>query len=207
MTSDAHAPPYPAIDPENAERPETLEEAVGQRLLVSFDALTRLDLAFLRLLRTRGHARPIERLVIRYTVMGEHAALWHAIAVLGFVLDRRDRGVYVRSVVAIVLTQAANFAAKNLIARARPLLEDLPPLVPTISGLSTPSAHASTSFAAATSMSEALPKLPLWAAALVMTISRPYMGVHYPSDSLAGALLGAFIARRVRRAQRSLAGR
>src|ERR671916_757527 len=104
-------------------------------------------------------------------------------------------------------THAANFLCKRLIARARPLIEDLPPLVPTISGLSTPSAHASTSFAAASSLGEALPRLPLWAAALVMTLSRPYMGVHYPSDSLAGAVLGALVAREARRAHRRLARR
>jgi membrane-associated phospholipid phosphatase len=205
--TEVHATAYPEVDPENAARPETLEEAAGRRLLVSFDALTRVDLALLRLLRTRGHARLIERLVVRYTVTGEHAALWHAIALLGVLLHRGRRRIYMRSIVAIALTQAANFLAKNLIARARPLIEDLPPLVPTISGLSTPSAHASTSFAAASSLSDALPAPPLYLAALVMALSRPYMGVHYPSDSLAGMALGALVAREVRRAHRTLDAR
>lgn len=205
--TDTHATATPPVDLDAADRPATFEEAVGRRLLVSFDAVTRLDLAALRILRTRAHARPIERLVLRYTIAGEHAALWHAIAVLGLVLDRRARAIYLRSIAAIAATQAANFLCKRLIARARPLIEDLPPLVPTISGLSTPSAHASTSFAAASSLGEALPRLPLWAAALVMTLSRPYMGVHYPSDSLAGAVLGALVARAARRAHRRLARR
>jgi membrane-associated phospholipid phosphatase len=156
------------------------------------------------LLRTRGHARPVERLVLRYTILGEHAALWHALAVLGVLLHRGHRRVYFRAISAIMLTQAANYGAKSLIARARPLIEDLPPLVPTISGLSTPSAHASTSAAAASSLRETLPRPPLYLAALVMTFSRPYMGVHYPSDSLAGVLLGTAIARATRRAHRRL---
>jgi membrane-associated phospholipid phosphatase len=202
-TQATHVP----VEPDESPRPETLEEAAGRRLAVSFDALTRVDLALLRLLRTRGHAPVVERLVLRYTHLGEHAALWHAVALAGVLLDRRQRAVYVRSVVAIALTQAANFLAKNLIARARPLIDDLPPLVPTISGLSTPSAHASTSFASASSLSDVLPRPPLWVAALVMTLSRPYMGVHYPSDSLAGAALGAFVARGARRAHRSLDAR
>ena len=205
--TDAQATVPPTVEPDDASRPATFEEAAGRRLLVSFDALTRLDLAFLRLLRTRGHAPIVERLVLRYTHMGEHAALWHSIALLGVLLDRRARAVYLRSITAIMATQALNFAAKNLIARARPLIEDLPPLVPTISGLSTPSAHASTSFAAASALSDALPAPPLWVAALVMTLSRPYMGVHYPSDSLAGAALGAVVAREARRVQRTLAER
>jgi len=195
---------YPSVEPEDPHRPETLEEAVGRRLLVSFDTLTRLDLAALRVLRTRGHARPVEWLLLRFTVSGEHAAFWHAIAALGALLHGRRRSVYLRATAAIVVTQAANTIAKTIIQRARPLLEDLPPLAPTISGLSTPSAHASTSFAAASSLSEALPRAPLYAAALVMTLSRPYIGVHYPSDSLVGAALGTLVAHEARRAHRRL---
>jgi membrane-associated phospholipid phosphatase len=202
--TDAQATAHPDVEPH---QPETLEEAAGHRLLVSFDALTRIDLGLLRILRTRGHARPLERLVLRFTHMGEHAALWHAIALVGVLLDRERRGVYLRAMVAITITQAANFLAKNLIARARPLIEDLPPLVPTISGLSTPSAHASTSIAAASSLSDALPATPLYVTALAMALSRPYMGVHYPSDSLAGAALGALVAREVRRAHEARSAR
>ncbi|MDQ3240624.1 MAG: phosphatase PAP2 family protein [Actinomycetota bacterium] len=192
--------PYPGTESEDAPRPETLEEEVGRRLLVSFDRLTRIDLALLRLLRTRGHARAVEVLVLRYTHWGEHAALWHVIAGLGAMLDRGQRGVYLRAIGTIMLTQAANFVAKTIISRARPLLEDLPPLSPTISGLSTPSAHASTSAAAASALGEALPHPPLYAAAFLMAISRPYLGVHFPSDTVAGIALGAVVARATRRA-------
>ncbi len=191
--------PYPGTESENAPRPETLEEEAGRRLLVSFDRLTRLDLALLRILRTRGHARPLEAVVLRYSSWGEHAALWHAVVAIGVLLDRRLRTTYLRAMVAIALTQGANLVAKTLIRRARPLLEDLPPLSPTISGLSTPSAHASTSAAAASTLSDALPRLPLYSAAAVMALSRPYIGVHYPSDTAAGVALGLLIARAVRR--------
>ena len=191
--------PYPGTESENAPRPKTLEEEVGRRLLVSFDRLTRLDLALLRILRTRGHARPLEVLVLRYSRWGEHAALWHVVVALGALLDRRLRSTYLRATIAIALTQAANVLAKTLIRRARPLLEDLPPLSPTIGGLSTPSAHASTSAAAASALSDALPRLPVYFAAAVMALSRPYIGVHYPSDTAAGIALGLLIARAVRR--------
>ncbi len=205
--NEAESIPYPGTESENAPRPETLEEEIGRRLLVSFDRLTRLDLALLRVLRTRGHARPLEVLVLRYSRWGEHAALWHAVVALGALLDRRLRTTYLRATVAIALTQAANVVAKTLIRRARPLLEDLPPLSPTISGLSTPSAHASTSAAAASALSEALPRLPVYLAAAVMALSRPYIGVHYPSDTAAGIALGLLIARAVRRGHARLEGR
>ena len=199
--------PYPGTETENEPRPETLEEEAGRRLLVSFDRLTRLDLALLRILRTRGHARPIEVVVLRYSRWGEHAALWHALAALGALLDRRLRTTYLRATLIITLTQAANFVAKTLIRRARPLLEDLPPLSPTISGLSTPSAHASTSAAAASALSDALPRLPVYFAAAVMAVSRPYIGVHFPSDTAAGVALGLLVARAVRRGHARREGR
>ena len=38
-----------------------------------------------------------------------------------------------------------------------------------------------------------LPAPPLYAAAGAMALTRPYLGVHYPSDVVAGALLGTAI--------------
>src|SRR5829696_10163292 len=109
--TDAQATISPDPEAYEAPRPETLEEAAARRLLVSVDTLTRIDLLFLRMLRTRGHTPLVERLVLRYTRMGEHAALWHAVAVVGVVFDRRRRAVYARSMFAIAATQTANFLA------------------------------------------------------------------------------------------------
>ena len=153
-----------------------------------------LDLRLLRLLRTRGHAPPIERAVSIYSHLGENAALWYAIAGLGAVVHARRRRAYGRAARRILLAQLANAAAKVAIRRARPLLEDLPSLSPTVSGLSHPSAHATTSFAAAGTLCGALPRGPLYAAATAMAVSRPYLGVHYPSDVVVGAMLGTALA-------------
>jgi undecaprenyl-diphosphatase len=60
--------------------------------------------------------------------------------------------------------------------------------------LSYPSAHASTSFAGARALAAAWPAAPLYALATAMAVSRPYIGVHYPSDVVAGAALGSAIA-------------
>jgi membrane-associated phospholipid phosphatase len=73
-------------------------------------------------------------------------------------------------------------------------MDGLPPLVPTGSDISYPSAHASTSFAGARALARAWPGTPLYAAAAAMALSRPYVGVHYPSDIVAGALLGVAVA-------------
>ena len=55
------------------------------------------------------------------------------------------------------------------------------------------SAHASSSFAAARAYARLVPGAPLYAIATAMALSRVYLGVHYPSDIAAGALLGTLV--------------
>jgi undecaprenyl-diphosphatase len=138
-----------------------------------------VDLALLRLLRTRGHPPALERAARLYARAGENGMLWFAIALVA-----RDR----RALRVVLAALLANTAVKQVVRRPRPTLADLPPLAATVSGLSYPSAHAATSFAAAGALS--LPALPLYAAAGAMALTRPYLGVHYPSDVAAGAALG-----------------
>jgi decaprenylphosphoryl-5-phosphoribose phosphatase len=158
--------------------------------------LAALDLKLLRLLRTRGHWPPLERAVQAYATAGENGLLWHGMAVAGMAVHPGSRSTYARAMRVTLVTLVVNFAVKQLVRRARPILEEeLPALVPTLSGRSYPSAHSSTSFAAAGALAEALPARPLYLAATAMAVSRPYLGVHYPSDCVAGALLGRALER------------
>ena len=159
--------------------------------------LAALDLRLLRLLRTRGHTPAVETALIKLAQAGENGFLWNAIAVVGGTLSARRRDDYVRAIEIVLATLLLNTAVKYTVRRARPILEEeLPALTPVLSGRSYPSAHASTSFAGARALAVAgLPSAPLHAAATAMALSRPYLGVHYPSDVLAGAVLGDALAR------------
>jgi membrane-associated phospholipid phosphatase len=87
-----------------------------------------------------------------------------------------------------------NYLVKVVVRRHRPELAGLPPLTATVSRLSFPSAHATTSFAAAGAFGALAPAGALYPVASAFAVSRPILGVHYPSDVVAGALLGSAIA-------------
>jgi membrane-associated phospholipid phosphatase len=160
--------------------------------------LAALDLRLLRLLRTRGHTPPVEISLIQLARAGENGLLWYVIALAGAALDRRGhRDAYFRAMKIVLATLVANTVVKQTVRRARPVLEaELPALTPVLSGRSYPSAHTSTSFAGARALAAAgLPAAPLYAVAVAMGLSRPYLGVHYPSDILAGAFLGDAVGR------------
>jgi membrane-associated phospholipid phosphatase len=84
-----------------------------------------------------------------------------------------------------------NYAVKLIVKRPRPVLDGLPPLGGAPSSLSFPSAHAASSFAVATAMTRVEPVAALaFVLAFALALGRPYLGMHYPSDVLVGAVLG-----------------
>jgi undecaprenyl-diphosphatase len=145
--------------------------------------------------RTRGHSPALERTVAGFSKLGEHSAVWLAIGTAGALAQPARRSSWRRALRTILGVYAANTTIKLIVRRRRPQLEGLPPLTGTTTGLSFPSAHAATSFAAALAYSRrGLPAGPLYAMAAAMAASRVYLGVHHPSDVLAGAALGTAMA-------------
>jgi membrane-associated phospholipid phosphatase len=127
-----------------------------------------------------------------FSKLGEHGLGWQALALGGAALDRRRRSQWLHTARVIAASFVANQAVKFLFRRPRPDVPGLPPLTGTMSNRSFPSAHATTSAAAARLLSP-LVGVPLQPAALAMSLSRLYLGVHWPSDTAAGYVLGAAI--------------
>ncbi|HXC24085.1 MAG TPA: phosphatase PAP2 family protein [Solirubrobacteraceae bacterium] len=158
--------------------------------------LVRLDESLLRIARTCAHTPSRERSIKCFSKLGEHAGIWLALGTAESLLahgERRSR--WTRATGVVAGTYAVNTTLKLAVRRARPRLPGLPPLTSTPTRFSFPSAHSSTSFAGALAYSRVgFPAAPLYALAGALALSRLYLGVHYPSDVLAGALLGTTIA-------------
>jgi membrane-associated phospholipid phosphatase len=148
------------------------------------------DLRLYRAIRTNGHGPRTTPVVRTFSAAGEHAACWLALGAAGAVVDRPRRRRWARGAGVVLATYLLNTLIKGVVRRRRPLLEELPALIATPTQLSFPSAHAASSFAAARAYAGLLPRGPLLAAAALMGWSRVHLGVHYPSDIAAGALLG-----------------
>jgi undecaprenyl-diphosphatase len=128
----------------------------------------------------------------RLGAVGEWGAVWVAIGVAAAVADPRRRERWLRAVPVAPAAVGLNYLVKVAVRRDRPRLRRLAPLASAPSALSFPSAHATSSFAAATAMGRVEPgaRLPLYGLAAALCVTRPYLGMHYPSDVLAGAALG-----------------
>ncbi len=103
------------------------------------------------------------------------------------------------AIIFLVITsdQISSNLLKNFFGRIRPCnsLSDVHLLVHKTKSFSFPSSHAVNNFAVAAFLSKLFPHLK-WifiTIAGLVAFSRPYVGVHYPSDILFGALIGALI--------------
>ena len=162
-----------------------------------------LDRALFRAI-FRAKWAPLTVLLRAFTLAGTAGALWGFFAAAAFVAIVLATGrVELPVLVSRLLVPWAAIAgswfvaegAKHLFDRARPFISDteIAPLIKTPSSSSFPSGHSATAAAGAISLSAAYPALaPAFAlAGLLIALSRVYLGVHYPFDVLAGALIGA----------------
>lgn len=133
-----------------------------------------------------------------FTVISEKGLVWIALGIF-LVAFRRTRkiGIYYALSLAVAFS-LSELVIKDLVCRERPFIQDesLKLLISPPSGYSFPSSHSASSFASAAALFLHNRKYGLIAliAAFLIALSRVYFTVHYLTDILGGALLGALVA-------------
>ncbi len=163
------------------------------------EALSRLDTQIFYLFNTWLATPALDYLMVFITrkanFIWPFAVLWLFIFAIG---GRTVRTSLVMVLVAVLLSDFISTLLKGLFARPRPCqtLDGIRLLVGCGGSYSMPSGHATNIFAATVFLGLRFKKLliPLLAVAFLVGLSRIYVGVHYPSDVVAGALLGSLIA-------------
>ena len=138
----------------------------------------------------------LDNLMIALSWLGDNGLVWCVMAAI-LLARAHTRESGLSCVMALLLSLLlCNILLKNLVARPRPYdtLAWLQPLLPPLADFSFPSGHASSSFAAATACTltgrNVKWAVPAFALAILISFSRLYVGVHYPSDIVGGIVLG-----------------
>jgi len=132
--------------------------------------------------------------MIFFTTIGNVGMVWIAICVL-LLFNKKSRKAGFIGLIALLITEIlCNQLIKEWVQRERPFehIADFNLLIKNPNSYSFPSGHTTASFAVAIVISKYIRKLmiPTLVLAILISYSRMYLYVHYPSDILAGIILG-----------------
>lgn len=156
------------------------------------------DNAILNFIYNNMHSRFLDVLMPLISSVGNLAAIWIIIALI-FIVAKKYRMQGFMIIGAISLCGIiGNLLIKPFVARIRPYVFSTTVylLIPRLKDYSFPSGHAMAAFAAATVIYYSNRRLGAIAMILASLIafSRLYLYVHYPSDVIAGMLIGILVA-------------
>ena len=132
--------------------------------------------------------------IVFLTKLGNGGFFWLALSLVLLIPKRTRKAGLVSLISMVVCYIIVNLGIKPAVARLRPYdaYPFLHPIVPPQKEYSFPSGHTVNGFACSTILVRMLPKkawLPLVILAAVIALTRLYVGVHYPSDVIAGFLI------------------
>ncbi|WP_318361518.1 phosphatase PAP2 family protein [uncultured Agathobaculum sp.] len=161
---------------------------------ILIDIVHTMDYSILAYISEKWRGGSLDTVWKLFSLLGNYGAVWIALAVL-LLFFRKTRRAGLAMLIALGVGYAVgNVWLKELVMRPRPFVThtDLTPLLDPGDRWSFPSGHALSSFAAATALFFFHKKTGLLAYLLAACIafSRLYASVHYPTDVLAGAVLG-----------------
>lgn len=159
------------------------------------ELLTNIDSNILLFIQEHIRTPLLTPAVTLVTSLGNAGLIWIAASLL-LLLSKKTRLYGYMGIAALLASLLVNnIFLKNIVKRLRPYdaIHGLVPLVQKPVDFSFPSGHTGSSFAAACVFYRQLPKkagIPAVILAAAIGLSRLYVGVHYPTDVLAGTLTG-----------------
>lgn len=141
----------------------------------------------------------VDDVMLFITKLGDKGFIWIVVGII-FLFPKKTRRAALLSLLSLVCAHLlCNEVLKDYVMRVRPyeVVEGLTSLIGAQSDYSFPSGHAMTSFAAAIVYFRHQKRrlgVPMLTLAILIAVSRLYIGVHYPSDVIIGAVLGTIIA-------------
>lgn len=157
--------------------------------------ITNIDISILLSIQESIRVPWLNPVIVFITSLGNAGIFW-VILSCALLIPKKTRRIGCISFLALFASLIINnLLLKNLVGRIRPYdtCAALHPLVAKPADYSFPSGHTGSSFASACVLYRHLPKkagIPALILALFISLSRLYVGVHYPSDVLAGMLTG-----------------
>jgi undecaprenyl-diphosphatase len=141
----------------------------------------------------------MDRFMLWSTRMGDGGALWLLLSSLLICGEETRRAGFALFFCVTLCALVGNFAIKPIFKRTRPcnINFSLPMLLKRPADSSFPSCHTMTSFAAAMTVCQTggLLGTASFLCASLISFSRMYLYVHYPSDVLIGAMIGVVAGR------------
>jgi len=158
------------------------------------EAIQTLDTQILLFIQDNVRGGVLNAVMVFFTYLGEKGFVWLVLGAAMLITKKHRRsGVYLIACIALCFL-VGELIVKNLVARPRPFLTipELTALVRRPTSWSFPSGHACASFACAFALTWRYKGRGAWfyILAVLIAVSRLHVGVHYPSDILAGALIG-----------------
>lgn len=164
--------------------------------------LLEMDGLLLRWLMEAFSHPVLDKIMIFVSSLGNKGMIWITIGILFLLLGVKNKKWRTRGLL-VLFSLAANFLVCNavlkpLVDRTRPYyVLEYTPLIPPVGDPSFPSGHTAASFAAATAIYAINKKwgIAAYLFAAIMGFSRLYLGVHFPTDVIFGAIVGMAAAK------------
>lgn len=164
-----------------------------------FNVLANLDGNILLWIQEHIRHEFLTPIVVFITTLGNSGIIWILLCLL-LLLPKKTRNIGIMGVIALCLSLIVNNGIlKHVVARTRPyeVVAGLQALIPFPTDFSFPSGHTAASFAAGIVFFKKLPRkfgVPALILAILISLSRLYVGVHYPTDIIGGAISGTLLA-------------